>query len=63
MAACGSNMTARDVRAGGTVEVAVMELGVLEGLVKHDITAHVWWYVSYKSNQCQSRSCGVKGDF
>lgn len=56
-------MTARDVRAGGTVEVAVMELGVLEGLVKHDITAHVWWYVSYKSNQCQSRSCGVKGDF
>lgn len=49
MAACGSDMTERDVRAGGIVEVAVMELDVLEELVKHDITGHVWWYVSYKS--------------
>lgn len=30
MAACGSNMTESDVRAGGIVEAAVLKLGVLE---------------------------------
>lgn len=26
-----------------------MKLGVLEKLLKHDITAHIWWYFPYKS--------------